>query len=411
MTTTTHNRSGVLRLAFGASIGASILAGALAPAASASTAPASLKAAIRYCESSGNYQAQNPSSTASGAYQFLDTTWHGLGYSGRAKDAPAATQDAAFDKLYSMSGTSPWVSSQPCWGPKVASGNIPTTTSNKTTSTDTSKSAAVSRSASRSSVTMSAPSKAATSTPTKSAAVAATPNIAASDITSSSSSMLSDKAQAQIDAITKVQKSQSTWTPGAAAGQTVTRTTATISRDISTHAAPEFGPSRSKVKAGAPVTGHYVNIDWFKITSGPNAGQYINSGLLTKGKVNNGHLDAKSLAQVPAELRSSNAINTMANLSLVKSLIEMNAHYAADHNGANLKESDGYADFGQQASLFKRFGAKFVAPAGKSDHGLGLSMNFDSHSGDAMNTWLTKNAANHGFTAHDKFDSLFVFTG
>lgn len=74
--------------------------------------------AIKFCESSNNYQAQNPTSTASGAYQFLDTTWQSLdasaGYS-RAKFAPASVQDAAALELYNEMGTSPWAASSSCW--------------------------------------------------------------------------------------------------------------------------------------------------------------------------------------------------------------------------------------------------------------------------------------------------------
>lgn len=75
--------------------------------------------AIKTCESIGNYTATNPASTASGAYQFLDSTWRSLrasaGYA-RAKDAPAAVQDAAAIELYRAQGTTPWASSQSCWG-------------------------------------------------------------------------------------------------------------------------------------------------------------------------------------------------------------------------------------------------------------------------------------------------------
>jgi murein DD-endopeptidase MepM/ murein hydrolase activator NlpD len=51
-------------------------------------------ATIREIESGGDYRAQSAGSTASGAYQFLDSTWAGYGGYTRAKDAPPAVQDA-----------------------------------------------------------------------------------------------------------------------------------------------------------------------------------------------------------------------------------------------------------------------------------------------------------------------------
>jgi hypothetical protein len=58
-------------------------------------------AALKYKESSGNYSAKNPKSTARGAYQFIDSTWrsltkqYGVGteYS-NAQSAPDRVQDA-----------------------------------------------------------------------------------------------------------------------------------------------------------------------------------------------------------------------------------------------------------------------------------------------------------------------------
>jgi murein DD-endopeptidase MepM/ murein hydrolase activator NlpD len=49
---------------------------------------------IRTLESSGNYRAEAGGSTASGAYQFLDSTWNGYGGYTHAADAPPASQDA-----------------------------------------------------------------------------------------------------------------------------------------------------------------------------------------------------------------------------------------------------------------------------------------------------------------------------
>jgi hypothetical protein len=57
-------------------------------------------ATIKQMESGNNYQAQNPTSSASGAYQFIDSTWQsltkkaGIGTEYKsAKEAPAAIQD------------------------------------------------------------------------------------------------------------------------------------------------------------------------------------------------------------------------------------------------------------------------------------------------------------------------------
>ncbi len=71
-------------------------------------------ACVRNHESRGDYNAQNPSSSASGAYQFLTSTWRNVsvraGYPGyaRAAAAPWWVQDAVALWLYSNGGRSAW---------------------------------------------------------------------------------------------------------------------------------------------------------------------------------------------------------------------------------------------------------------------------------------------------------------
>lgn len=50
-------------------------------------------AAIRSIESGGDYEAEAAGSTASGAYQFIDSTWDSYGGYARASDAPPVVQD------------------------------------------------------------------------------------------------------------------------------------------------------------------------------------------------------------------------------------------------------------------------------------------------------------------------------
>ena len=84
--------------------------GALALPANA--APSSDLGAIKQCESGGDYGAVNPSSGASGAYQFLTSTWQSMGATtagyANAADAPAAVQDKAAQELMARSGASQW---------------------------------------------------------------------------------------------------------------------------------------------------------------------------------------------------------------------------------------------------------------------------------------------------------------
>lgn len=76
--------------------------------AAAARAASAIPASIVECESGGSYTAQNPTSTASGKYQFIDSTWDTMdgvkdgqymGYA-KARHAPPHIQDAAAAKLW-----------------------------------------------------------------------------------------------------------------------------------------------------------------------------------------------------------------------------------------------------------------------------------------------------------------------
>jgi len=69
--------------------------------------PGGVWAALRQCESGGNY-ATNTGNGYYGAYQFSLATWLGLGYSGLPSNAPPAVQDAAAQQLQARSGWGQW---------------------------------------------------------------------------------------------------------------------------------------------------------------------------------------------------------------------------------------------------------------------------------------------------------------
>ena len=65
-------------------------------------------AALRRCESGGNYRAVSPSGAYRGAYQFDRRTWRGVGGSGDPAAAHPLEQDHRARLLHSARGWSPW---------------------------------------------------------------------------------------------------------------------------------------------------------------------------------------------------------------------------------------------------------------------------------------------------------------
>jgi len=62
-------------------------------------------ACIRYYESTDRY---NTPTAPDGAYQIIESTWQGMGFSGQAYEYPPAVQDAAALELYNARGWEPW---------------------------------------------------------------------------------------------------------------------------------------------------------------------------------------------------------------------------------------------------------------------------------------------------------------
>jgi hypothetical protein len=65
-------------------------------------------AAIRECESQGDYGAVSADGTYRGAYQFDQSAWESVGGTGDPAAAPPEEQDARAAALYSQRGSSPW---------------------------------------------------------------------------------------------------------------------------------------------------------------------------------------------------------------------------------------------------------------------------------------------------------------
>lgn len=76
------------------------------------------------CESSGDPRAQNPSSSASGLFQFLTGTWRaygGLEFAPTAAQATIEQQYTVANRAFAAESYRPWNSSKSCWQGRVGS--------------------------------------------------------------------------------------------------------------------------------------------------------------------------------------------------------------------------------------------------------------------------------------------------
>lgn len=85
-----------------------------------------IMARIAECESGGNPKAKNPRSSASGKFQFIDSTWKHYGqklwgdnWVKKDKFNEAHNTELAL-YAYKLNGTADWEASKPCWNPQYA---------------------------------------------------------------------------------------------------------------------------------------------------------------------------------------------------------------------------------------------------------------------------------------------------
>ena len=178
-------------------------------------------------------------------------------------------------------------------------------------------------------------------------------------------------------------------TTRATAGQTVTRyvlasnCSPAIRSSATTHSA-----LLSRVKSGTSLTGHYVNSNWFKITSGTHAGRYITADrLFTKNSMTayNGSMPKADMCALPAWANTSWAPteNRYVGCAAAKSLVEMNAAFRAEY-GYDIKIEESYRDRLTQQRYLQIFGYPRAAMPGTSNHGLGGAIDLETRASAAQ---------------------------
>lgn len=120
-------KAGAVAGVAGAATALVITGAGIADAAPAHSATPGDFAALRACESGGNY-ATDTGNGFYGAYQFDLRTWHGLGYRGLPSTAAPSTQDEAAQRLQAARGWEPW----PACSRRLGLGSVSHTTNRGT---------------------------------------------------------------------------------------------------------------------------------------------------------------------------------------------------------------------------------------------------------------------------------------
>lgn len=176
-----------------------------------------------------------------------------------------------------------------------------------------------------------------------------------------------------------------------------------------------------RLAPGSSFTGQYVNGAWFKITSGADAGRYINADLLhstpTMSAVN-GRIPSSDLCKVPSWMNTNWSPNTPRTLqcNALAGLLEMNKAFKARF-GYDLDLDEGYRDRRTQDMYYRVYGYPSAAMPGTSNHGYGRAIDLlgtraamlDGKAnpyrfGTAADAWLTANGKKYGWDRPDQFD-------
>lgn len=158
----------------------------------------------------------------------------------------------------------------------------------------------------------------------------------------------------------------------------------------------------ARVPAGTALSGQYINSHWFKVTSGPQAGRYVSSGVLFTAASQatiNGKLAAADLCQVPDAMRLSKDIyDRDMGCESLHQLIALDAKLKASV-GTGVKQWDAYRTFATQQEYYKRYGAGQAAVPGTSNHGLGNALDMRYTTSGTL-SWTTPTVVN--FTKYGK---------
>lgn len=206
------------------------------------------------------------------------------------------------------------------------------------------------------------------------------------------------------------QRRQSWWTYAAIHARTVTRTVTTVNIGTLLHTKPTFASkSTALIRNGESITGHYVDPNWFAITSGRYTGLFVSTACVHYNDIpRNGLLAQSALVTLPNYLRANTSTTSAyLNPQAAKQLVYMNAAWRMSR-GTNLRINEGYRTLETQKRYYKDLGPDIAQPPGNSNHGLGLAMDISANPfpyNSAGEKWINSYASYFGFNRPSIYDN------